>query len=95
VNVEGWTVEHDDEHTNGEMAKAAAAYALNAGNIAIGWPNDPMRAFCEPPPWWPWSREWWKPDTLRWMLIKAGALILAEIERIDRIAAASATGSGA
>lgn len=33
---------------------------------------------------WPWSRAWWKPASRRRCLIKAGALILAEIERIDR-----------
>jgi hypothetical protein len=95
MTAEGWTLDHDDEHTSGEMAKAAAAYALNAGNVALGWPKDPLRAVCEPPPFWPWDRDWWKPDTLRWMLVKAGALILAEIERIDRaLARTQADGGG-
>lgn len=38
-------------------------------------------------PWgWPWDASWWKPNARRRNLVKAGALILAEIERIDRAA---------
>lgn len=74
--VEGWTPEHDDQHEIGEMASAAACYAANAGGFVWqgGWPGEV----------WPWSREWWKPTNSRRDLVKAGALILAEIERIDR-----------
>lgn len=72
----------DDEHSHGQMARAAACYAL-AGSSA---PNDGTAALlvslaC------PWDEQWWKPSTARRDLIKAGALILAEIERIDRVAA--------
>jgi hypothetical protein len=35
---------------------------------------------------WPWPESWWKPTGDRRNLVKAGALILAEIERIDRAA---------
>ena len=35
---------------------------------------------------WPWDKEWWKPTDDRHDLIKAGALIIAEIERLDRSA---------
>ncbi len=82
VGREGWTAEHDDEHTNGELAQSAACYA---------WP--PPR-----PLWvkqeWPWARKWWKPehgsakdgpDRIR-TLVKAGALIAAEIDRLQRAA---------
>lgn len=33
---------------------------------------------------WPWNGRWWKPTNRRRDLIKAGALIVAEIERLDR-----------
>lgn len=33
---------------------------------------------------WPWDESWWKPTNRRRDLVKAGALILAEIERLDR-----------
>ena len=58
------------------MAAAAACYAL-----ASFLRNDLARIFKR---YWPWDREWWKPTTQRRDLVKAGALILAEIERIDR-----------
>lgn len=33
---------------------------------------------------WPWAKGWWKPGGSRRMLVKAAALLLAEIERLDR-----------
>jgi hypothetical protein len=33
---------------------------------------------------WPWSMRWWNPKTYRRNLIRAAALLVAEIERIDR-----------
>jgi hypothetical protein len=97
VEAEGWTPEHDDQHADGGLAKAAAAYALHAA-------TGEFRR--DPPKWWPWHRiddtrptsrddapiwgsvpNWWKPTTPRRDLIKAAALIAAEIERLDRAAA--------
>lgn len=76
ITAEGWTPEHDDKHNGGELADAAACYALWAGGINPGnW-----REF------WPWAPEWLKHSEPRRMLVKAGALILAEIERLDRAA---------
>lgn len=69
---EGWTDEHDDKHNCNELADAAACYAL-------GQPSQMIEQL------WPWTQEWWKPTTKRRNLIKAGALIIAEIERLDRI----------
>lgn len=94
-NVEGWTPEHDDQHAVGEIAKAAAAYAIVAalpdrlranvsGNCSIE--NDgTLRVL------WPWSRSWWKPKTRRQDLVRAAALLLAEIERLDRLEAKDAS----
>lgn len=77
VEAEGWTPEHDDQYQHGAIALAAACYAANAGGIA--W-ADPLPSF------WPWMHNWWKPTTPRRDLVKAGALILAELERLDRAA---------
>ena len=33
IEVEGWSSEHDDVHTGGEMALAAAAYAAHSANF--------------------------------------------------------------
>lgn len=81
---EGWTLEHDDEHVNGEMASAAAAYAIGGNTgIAPATIRDHLHAAL-----WPWSPEWWKPRSNRRNLVRAAALIIAEIERIDRKAIA-------
>ncbi|MGV8475164.1 hypothetical protein, partial [Pseudomonas aeruginosa] len=79
INVEGWTPEHDDEHSHGQMARAAACYAL-AGSSA---PNDGTAALLVSLAW-PWDEQWWKPSTARRDMVKACALALAEIERLDR-----------
>lgn len=69
VMSEGWSAEHDDQHTNGELSRAASCYALHIRT-----------------PWWPWHLKWWNPQSKRRNLIKAAALIVAEIERLDRLA---------
>ena len=102
IEAEGWAPEHDDKHTRGDLTAAAANYAamaclaLNASCLTVcpderppltglgysaGWPYGRQYALN-----WPWKRSWWKPGGVRRMLVKAGALILAEIERLDRAA---------
>ena len=80
ITAEGWTPEHDAEHTDGALAEAAICYANTAsaqvrGNCAAKLMDDQ----------WPWMPEWWKPseDPVR-NLVKAAALIAAEIDRIQR-----------
>lgn len=74
VTEERWSVEHDDSHEDGQLADAAGCYALWAAGYSLnGW-----REF------WPWKPEWLKQDEPRRMLVKAGALVLAEIQRLDR-----------
>ncbi|MDS9744808.1 hypothetical protein [Pseudomonas aeruginosa] len=82
ITAEGWTPEHDDEHSHGQMARAAACYAL-AGSSA---PNDGTAALLVSLAW-PWDEQWWKPSTARRDMVKACALALAEIERLDRAGA--------
>ena len=36
------------------------------------------------PLYWPWDCKWWKPKGERRDLVRAAALIVAEIERLDR-----------
>jgi hypothetical protein len=78
ISDEGWTPEHDDQYTNYELAHAAACYAMLAGTRA--------RSDYDQPALWPWKRDWWKPRDRRHDLVRAAALILAEIERMDRAA---------
>lgn len=78
VSEEGWTPEHDDAHTHGELAKAAGVYAMPFNG---SWKESE----------WPWE-----PESLRFHhgggnggrvreLVKAGALLAAEIDRLQRL----------
>src|ERR1700743_952484 len=74
IQLEGFDAHHDDTiNKNGELSLAAGVYAIEASNGS---------AF---PRYWPWEYRWWKPTTRRRDLVKAAALIIAEIERLDRI----------
>jgi hypothetical protein len=86
VEAEGWTPKHDDTHRRGELAMAAACYAV--GDQIRGKDAIEETATVKAARWryWPWADEWWKPADRRRNLVKAGALILAEIERLDRAA---------
>ena len=82
VEAEGWTPQHDDEHDRADMAVAASCYA------AFTAESDGFRAADREttrPEAWPWAARWWKPTTRRRDLIKAAALLVAEIERLDRM----------
>ncbi len=81
IDVEGWTEQHDDDHDAGTLACAGAAYALNAGCVLYPLNGTPLE---EPPFFWMWERQWWKPRSPRMDLIRAAALIIAEIDKLDR-----------
>ena len=73
-SVEGWNSAHDDEHAGGQLVDAAICYLRDSFIDADGTQR------------WPWGLEWWKPKDKRRNLVRAGALIVAEIERLDRLA---------
>lgn len=84
IEVEDWSAEHDDCHDGGEIALAAACYAasstLESSTEVSGGPHRwPARKML-----WPWDMKWWKPKGRRRDLVRAAALIVAEIERLDR-----------
>jgi len=90
-SAEGWTPEHDDAHGRGQMANAAAAYAhLATLSPALyeAVAEDPVSAGLKTivciRRLWPWDSRWFKPKNPRRDLVRAAALIVAEIERIDR-----------
>jgi hypothetical protein len=74
VSLEGFSLYRDDLYINGELAEAASTYASLAGkprSLSTAWP----RVVGE-----------FKPSADRRRdLVKAAALLLAEIERVDRI----------
>ena len=76
IDAEGYSAEHDDEHTDDDLRWAASCYLLH-GHLFI---DDTPVAYR----FWPWSRDSWKPaDEVR-NLVKAGALIAGEIDRLQR-----------
>lgn len=76
VAAEGWTRERDDEYVNGQMARAAACYAMSAAGLGDLY----VRKY------WPWDRALFKPSEPYRDLEKSFALTLAEMERRDRAA---------
>lgn len=91
IEAEGFDLEHDDEHRRAELAKAAVCYLTNAivaAELRAGGMEqakiDEASAKAGAPKSWPWDRRWWKPAAPRQSLVKAAALIVAEIERLDR-----------
>lgn len=89
VEAEGWTAQHDDDHDAGDLAAAGSAYALAAADTLHPYSQGDCEFDELAPAMWPWSAEWWKAKGgPRRNLVKAAALILAEIERLDRKEAA-------
>jgi hypothetical protein len=78
----GYDYLHDDDHDKGELACAAAAYATSALMTVQG--RRPRGPVC-----WPWGDASFKPGTARDDCVRAAALLLAEIERLDRAEAKS------
>lgn len=73
VEEEGWTPEHDDKFTAGELVQAAICYAFV-----------PLQRIMLFSGFWPWDITWFKPTTRIRDLVRAGALIAAEIDRLKR-----------
>ena len=77
VESEGYSPQEDANYVKGELADAAACYAgltVRDHPLSFRVPNT-----------WPWNRDSWKPvpnDRVR-ELVKAGALIAAEIDRLN------------
>lgn len=78
ISAEGWTAEHDDEHSAGELTKAGLCYIVHG--LHRREPDELPN-----PNWWPWGSAWWKPspDPVR-NLVKGGALVAAEVDRLKR-----------
>lgn len=75
---EGFDSARDDQYTKGELAEAASCYTqveTRYSSRAAHWPIS-------------WNFSWWKPTPGNRVkeLAKAGALIAAEIDRLNRLA---------
>lgn len=90
IEEEGWTPEHDAEHhVHGALLDAARCYITSAEATQYSANNVTFDGGWRPregtPSDWPWEPSSWKPtgDPVR-DLVKAGALIAAEIDRLTR-----------
>jgi hypothetical protein len=95
IEAEGWSIAHDSEfHQYGELAMAGACYALNDHLYPLGQTTENkfgVHMTIERKTFWPFAKKWWKPalttnpgDRIK-ELTKAGALIAAEIDRLNNI----------
>jgi hypothetical protein len=81
VSQEGFDDHHDDCNYWSELAIAAASYALPESVVY----NDGSEWFSDRDELWPFKSEWFKTGDRIRELSKAGALIAAEIDRLQRL----------
>ena len=99
VTAEGFDHGHDDAHADGVLARAGACYAMNAGMAAAYEARHGLRMLAADyarspmPADWPWALDWWKPKTQLQDLVRAAALLVAEIERQIRQQGSLASGA--
>ena len=79
VDGEGYAPESDDGYTDYQLPRAAICYAIKAA----GLPSHRATLY------WPFPAPAFKPTERRANLVKAAALLLAEIERLDRAESAA------
>ncbi len=84
VEVEGFTEAMDDNVFHKALMKAAACYLIFSIKDKVHREEYKIAGIV--PKQWPkgWDSNWWKPTTRRRDLVKAAALIIAHIEKIDR-----------
>lgn len=90
VSEEGWTPEHDDEHVNGELADAAAGYASPRKLYRDPLIREDGTINLEVRYLYPFNNPYFRErkDRKRQLII-AGALLIAELERLERAEAKS------
>lgn len=84
IEAEGYVPAHDDRYQGDELAIAGACYAMPPEQQPTLTRTESDGQAYVIPRLWPWHARWWKPTTRRRNLVKACALLVAEIERIDR-----------
>ena len=94
IREEGFVPDNDLVYECGELSMAAACYALNdhlypMGQIAEN--RNGVHLTIERKAFWPFAKSWWKPalttkpeERIK-ELAKSGALIAAEIDRLNRV----------
>ena len=73
IALNGYSAEHDAQYVNAELSLAAISYA----DPSVTSSSAPV------PKLWPWQIDFWRPGSRRENLVRAAALIIAEIDRED------------
>ena len=73
IDEEGYTIEGDKKYQRDQLVYAALSYLLA------------LDEKCSMPLTWPWTERYWKPRKRISNLIRAGALICAEIDRLQNL----------
>jgi hypothetical protein len=83
IEQEGFTAEHDDQYEDQQLIKAALCYLVYIIFDYFASESGFVKFYNYT---WPWKPEWWKPDNKddTRNLVKAGGLIAAEIDRLQR-----------
>jgi len=94
VEKEGYDFEHDEQHREGVLINAATAYLMCPGNWIYRDPYE-VKGFERINPsmmpnlfirsYWPWDIEDFKPKSRISNLVRAGALIAAEIDQLQAL----------
>ena len=86
IEVEGYDTKHDLTHKPGDIALAGACYACNAsawlGTNSFGELGKKYAELSQHGFRWPFEDKYWKPKNPLSDLVRAGALIAAEIDRM-------------
>lgn len=80
IAEEGFDTGNDAGYVKEELIRAAICYLLvrsRLSGVALSLGSTMFQHL------WPFGREWWKPKSKREDLIRAGALIAAELDRMD------------
>lgn len=88
IEAEGYNAAHDDTHAGDRgLARAAVCYAKHYIRRQWVFEERPENYKDEAAPNdWPWSDAAWKPKNPRRDLIRAAALLIAQIDQMDRAA---------
>jgi hypothetical protein len=86
IEAEQYTLEYDERHTSSELARAAICYVYAGWILAGGGGPRAVQTSAKIAVLWPFARAEFKPaeDAPR-NLEKAGALIAAELDRLERL----------
>ncbi len=80
IDGEGFDPEGDHQYPRGQLVSAALGY-LRLAEIESRCGTEAAKLNDEVPPGWPWPRAWWKPRDLERNLVRAAALIAADLDR--------------